>query len=246
MKNWLDKIRKSNYDIEKEILVKKYENLVEELERAKKNFDYERISQVYKEKLQTEHDLAKLEDVMTDPKNSRDDRDMRAFNYLDKIEDVLCVIKLLDEKLKQLKNFEKDWKLEINKKGHSTTNNQFRATPKLKKDIELFKSEIANENLSYMLDDDFTNIEMIEKAINDLYNKCHEYRKTPTFIRLQERWQKEKNYSVELCGNESLTEEEKIQQIESEKERKKKNRKIDDEKRHRKKKYMVIPLLFKK
>lgn len=85
------------------------------------------------------------------------------------------------------------WKLKIDEEWDEFDDrkNQYKASPKLRKDIESYKNEIANENLSYMFEDNFISIDTIEKTIKDLYKKCHEYRKTPTFIRLEEDWHHE-------------------------------------------------------
>ena len=175
LQKWIKRIEKTNYDLDKDILDKKLKTATEE-----NNCE---------ELLDIEHNLNKLEGLKDFSKN----RDMYVFNYVEKINDILCVIKILEEKLKQLKKLSEDEKLEVNLEWqeYDDNKNQYKASPKLRKDIELYKNEIANENLSYILEDNFISIDTIEKTINDLYKKCHEYRKTPTFIRLDEVWHHE-------------------------------------------------------
>lgn len=175
LQKWLRKIEKANYDLDEKILDEKLKIATEEKNRE--------------ELLDAEHDLDKLEEI----KDISKDRDMYVFNYVEKINDILCVVKILEEKLKQLKSLKAAWKLKIDEEWDEFDDrkNQYKASPKLRKDIESYKNEIANENLSYMFEDNFISIDTIEKTIKDLYKKCHEYRKTPTFIRLEEDWHHE-------------------------------------------------------
>jgi len=183
LQKWLRKIEKANYDLDEKILDENLKIATEEKNR-------EELSNL-------EHDFGILDEV----KNVSKNRDMYVFNYVEKIKDISCVIKLLEEKVKQLKKLDNLWKLHVEEEWDlfDDRKNQYEASPKLKKDIELYRNEIANENLSYMLEDNFISIEVLEKTIKELYQKCHEYRKTPTFIRLEETWHNEisdKNWDV--------------------------------------------------
>ena len=80
-----------------------------------------------------------------------------------------------------------------------------------------------------MFEDKFISISVIEDTINELYKKCHEYRKSPTIIRL-----------VENLHYDSLP---KIWWAEHE-EKKYEIEKLKKEKSKRKRKYLVIPPLF--
>jgi hypothetical protein len=82
--------------LDKEILDKRLKTAIEENDS--------------KELLDVEHDLDKLEEI----KDISKDRDVYVFNYVEKINDILCVIKILEEKLKQLKKLKDNGKLVIN------------------------------------------------------------------------------------------------------------------------------------
>ena len=213
IQKWLKKIEKANYTLDKSFLNEKLKIAIELNDR-------EMI-------LNTKYNLGKLDES----KNYTKNRDMVVFNYVDKINDILCVIKLLNEKLSQLKILQKLGNLKITEEWEEFDDkkNQFIATKKLKKSIELFKNEIANENLLYMFEDRFISITVIEETINELYKKCHEYRKAPTIIRLV--W--DLNYD-------SLP---KVEWAEHEK-RKHEIEKLKKEKSRRKRKYLVIPPVF--
>lgn len=91
---------------------------------------------------------------------------LRMFNHLDKIEDITRVIKVLEKKLEEMSM----------KDGNSK---------KLNKMIKQCRNEIANENVLYMVEDDFTDKNLIKKTINDLEQKSHNLRAEPTCIRLE-------------------------------------------------------------
>ena len=95
LQKWLRKIEKANYDLDKENLCEKLWTATDEKNRE--------------ELLNAEHDLSRLDEI----KNISKDRDMYVFNYVEKINDILCVIKLLEEKVKQLKKLDNLWKLKF-------------------------------------------------------------------------------------------------------------------------------------
>ena len=164
LRKWIQRIEESNYQLDKKELDKKL---------IQNKFDGNDS-----EILNTQHDIKKLDSVKK-LSDETENPDIRVFNYIDKIKDISCVMKILDEKLKILEN---KWK------QSSKSNN------KLKKLIKQYYNEIANENVSYMLENEFVDADVIKQAIKDLEQKCHEYRKSPTCIRLEEKWKHDNLY----------------------------------------------------
>lgn len=109
------------------------------------------------------------------------------------------IIKILEKKLKLLKKTKK-----------------FKPTKKLEKMTKLCENEIANENLSYMMENSFTDKELIKETIEKLEQKCHELRSQPTCIRLEDPYQIETRKNLD-----KKWEEEQIEKY-GEKQRKKK------------------------
>ena len=144
------------------------------------------------------HDLQKNKELNNE---SVKDRDMRVFNQVPKVKDIERVIRIFEEKLKELKDgkhlvIDENWQ------------EKFKPTSKLKEIVASFKNEIINENLLYMFDDYFkvddkwrildtvrdtvedsdTDVEKLEKLLKELYERRAEYQRTPTFIWLEEKW----------------------------------------------------------
>lgn len=139
---------------------------------------------LYEELENIEHDLIKNWEINKEF-NTTDEIKLkrRTFNAVDKIIDTVCVIRTLEDKLEQLKELKNSWK----------KLDEFKPSEKLKKDIELYQNEIANENLTYMLEDEFTDMDLIEKTIKSLNQKCYKNEAAATDIRLEEKWHQEKS-----------------------------------------------------
>ena len=202
----------SKYEIEIDnigwILGKMSENLIKlsgiKSENEWEVFDLFAGDEILKMKQNIEnikYDLQKNKELNNE---SVKDRDMWVFNQVPKVKDIERVIRIFEEKLKELKDhkhfvIDENWE------------KKFKPTSKLKENVALFKNEIINENLLYMFDDYFkiddkwrildtvkdtvedsnTDVEKLEKMLKELYERRAEYQRTPTFIWLEEKWHQE-------------------------------------------------------
>jgi hypothetical protein len=87
------------------------------------------------------------------------------------------VIKVLEKKLEEIPMM----------KGNSE---------ELNKMIKQCNNEIANENVLYMVENEFTDKELIKETIKKLEQKSHDLRTEPTCIRLEEPEQVEKRKNL--------------------------------------------------
>ncbi len=156
----IESVKEGNYNLDKH----KIENAIKNEEWVTKN-----LSNLY-------YDLRKLEETR-EQKWWSEKTTLRIFNYLDKIEDITRVIKVLEKKLEEIPMM----------KGNSE---------ELNKMIKQCNNEIANENVLYMVENEFTDKELIKETIKKLEQKSHDLRTEPTCIRLEEPEQVEKRKNL--------------------------------------------------
>ena len=171
---WYLNNREKKWFLKKGQQVKYFQRIIQ----ANYEFDIKRLKNLRKIAL-SENDKIKLAELDNDlkflestkyDKVNFDTSILRIYNHLDKIEDITRVIKVLQQKLNLLE----------------TGINNIRMVKKLDKMIKLTEREAKNENVSYMLDSEYSDKKTIKQTIVELTQKCHEYRSMPTFIYIED------------------------------------------------------------
>ena len=110
----------------------------------------------------------------------------------------------------------------------------------LNKMVEQCKNEIANENVLYMLEDDFMDADLIKETIKNLEQKSHDLRTEPTCIRLEEPEEVEKWKSL----TKEWEEEQKQKYGEKERAKIKKEKEAKEKGKWKDKLVVVVPPIY--